>query len=143
MKRRFFYILLTISQLIATPSFTFTLINGVPVPDDFPHFEANIMEDGIAPGRLFLANWFEPYYFMILENDGTPYFYQRSHGQAYDFKIQPNGLLSRKFASGFNGYVAMDSTFAVVDSFQCTGDVSTNGHEFIMTVDSPLFFDLR
>jgi len=54
-----------------------TTINGVSVPSDFPHFEPSILNNGIAEGRIFLNNWQGSPYIMILENDGTPYFYQR------------------------------------------------------------------
>ena len=86
-----------------------TTINGVSVPSDFPHFVPNIVNPGISPGRLFLNNWIGTPYIMILENDGTPYFYQRVEDRARDFKVQPNGMLTRRYIGNLRGFVGMYS----------------------------------
>ena len=71
------------------------VFNGVAVPSDFPFFTPSIQKE-TAPGYIFITTLEEPYYIMILENDGTPYFYQRLQHQSHDFKVQPNHLLSRR-----------------------------------------------
>ena len=84
-----------------------TTINGVSVPSDFPLFEPEILTDDVSPGKIFLNNWDGPAYILIFENDGTPYFYQRTGWNSRDFKIQPNGELSRHVGGEF---VVMDSS---------------------------------
>ncbi len=110
-------------------------INGVAVPTDFPVFRPNIMTDGCGSGRIFLANYTGTPYIMILENDGTPYYYQRIEEKSQDFKVQPNGLLTRRVRGDLNAFIGYDSTFAVVDTFQCVNGFRTDPHELCMTED--------
>ena len=68
------------------------LLGGVSVPYDFPYIEPTILKAGIEKGRLFLNNWGGTPYVLILNNDGSPYFYQRVENRSRDFKLQPNGM---------------------------------------------------
>jgi len=104
------------------------------LPDDFPLIHAEVYGP-TAPGRIFLSDLFFqargpriPSYLMILENDGTPFFYRRIQGLGTDFKMQPNGWLTW-FDSAPVAYYAMDATYAVVDSFRCGNGYSTDNHE--------------
>jgi hypothetical protein len=115
------------------------IINGVSVPSDFPHFEPGILNNGIAEGRIFLNNWQGSPYIMILENDGTPYFYQRVEQRSRDFKVQPNGLLTRRYIPELYGYVGMDSNYTVIDTFMCTNGYGTDEHEIYMLEDGHYF----
>ncbi|MBN2000748.1 aryl-sulfate sulfotransferase [candidate division KSB1 bacterium] len=103
------------------------MINGVSVPHDFPGFKSKILGP-TAPGDLFLTNWGGTPYLMILKNDGTPQFYKRLPYRAMDFKVHPNGILTRWAFEGVDGYIAMDSTFAVVDTFKCQHGYATDEH---------------
>lgn len=114
-------------------------INGVSVPSDFPYFEPSIFNDGIAEGRIFLNNWMGSPYIMILENDGTPYFYQRVEDRARDFKLQPNGMLTRRYITNLYGFVGMDSNYTVIDTFVCTNNYGTDEHELYMLEDGHYF----
>ncbi|MGB5896235.1 MAG: aryl-sulfate sulfotransferase [Ignavibacteriaceae bacterium] len=116
-----------------------TTINGVSVPSDFPHFEPDILNNGIAEGRIFLNNWQGSPYIMILENDGTPYFYQRVEERARDFKVQPNGLLTRRYIADLYGFVGMDSNYTVIDTFLCANSYGTDEHEIYMLEDGHYF----
>jgi hypothetical protein len=116
-----------------------TTINGVSVPSDFPHFEPSILNNGIAEGKIFLNNWQGSPYIMILENDGTPYFYQRVEERSRDFKVQPNGLLTRRYIPDLYGYVGMDSNYTVIDTFLCTNGYGTDEHEIYMLEDGHYF----
>ena len=116
-----------------------TTINGVSVPSDFPHFEPAILNYGIAEGRIFLNNWIGTPYIMILENDGTPYFYQRVEERSRDFKVQPNGLLTRRYIADLYGFVGMDSNYTVIDTFLCTNGYGTDEHELYMLDDGHYF----
>jgi uncharacterized protein (UPF0248 family) len=116
-----------------------TTINGVSVPSDFPHFAPNIVNDGIAEGRIFLNNWIGTPYIMILENDGTPYFYQRVEDRARDFKVQPNGMLTRRYLDNLRGFIGMDSNYTVIDTFLCANGYGTDEHEIYMLEDGHYF----
>ena len=114
-------------------------INGVSVPSDFPYFEPSIFNNGTADGRIFLNNWLGSPYIMILENDGTPYFYQRVEDRARDFKVQLNGMLTRRYLSNLYGFVGMDSNYTVIDTFLCTNGYGTDEHEIYMLEDGHYF----
>lgn len=116
-----------------------TVINGVAVPGDFPVFQPSIIKDGIAPGKIFLNNWIGSPYIMIFENDGTPYFYQRVEDRARDFKVQPNGMLTRRILSNLNCFVGLDSNYAIVDTFRCANGYGTDEHEIYMLEDGHYF----
>ncbi|MFC2137837.1 aryl-sulfate sulfotransferase [Bacteroidota bacterium] len=107
------------------------IINGVAVPSDFPTFRPSI--DGItAPGYLFLSNWTGTPYIMILKNDGTPIYYQKVEGLSIDFKVQPNGLLTRHIRNDFSAYVSMDQLYNIVDTFMCQNGYETDEHDIIL-----------
>ena len=115
-----------------------TVINGVSVPSDFPRVRASVLKQ-TAPGRIFLNNWVGSHYFMILENNGTPYFYQRVPEQSRDFKLQPTGMLTRRNKVGTDNFYGMDSSYTVVDTFQCTHGYYTDEHDLVITPDHHYF----
>ena len=85
----------------------------------------NITTDSTtAPGYIFLANfvWISGListpYLMILDNSGTPYFSDRLSTTAIDFDLQPNGHLTY-FDEGTWKFYEMDSSYTVVNSYQC------------------------
>jgi len=99
------------------------LINGKAVPSDFPEIETTIYGE-TAPGRIFFGTNFPKTgystYIMILENDGSPYFYRRY--KEYD---ELNGLarFSAHPATGQLSYhkyeyydVLLDQTFTEMDT---------------------------
>ncbi len=109
-----------------------SVINGVAVPADFPKFTASTLK-GTAPGKIFIGNWSmsgDRHYMMILENDGTPYFYKRLPGaHARDFKIQPTGTLTRRVYDDLNCFVEMDSQYVNIDTIRCGNGYGTDEHE--------------
>ncbi|MGE5179657.1 MAG: aryl-sulfate sulfotransferase [Bacteroidota bacterium] len=108
------------------------------LPSDFP----NVAADSLGPtaaGRLFLSDiYFQiagprvPSYLMILNNDGTPYWYKHLDGIGLDFKLQPaTGQLTYYDTSGACFY-AMDAHYAVVDSFRCGNGYTTDSHDLVL-----------
>ncbi|HEU5311725.1 MAG TPA: hypothetical protein VFV24_09760, partial [Candidatus Eisenbacteria bacterium] len=103
-------------------AFTPTRSAADPLPPDFPSIQTT--QPGTpAPGRIFLSSFSQsdplaPSYLMILENDGKPFFHRRLPPRAFDFKLQPDGRLTY-FDPTFEGFYALDTTYTVVDSFQC------------------------
>ena len=106
---------------------TTAVINGVSVPSDFTGISTNMMGE-TAPGKLFLATAGAAPYLLILENDGTPYFYQRLSDYSRDFKVQPTGVLTRRERGDVFGYVVMDSTFEIIDTLLCGNGYGTDQH---------------
>jgi hypothetical protein len=117
-----------------------TLINGVTVPSDFPKVNVTVSKE-TAPGKIFMANWGGTSYMMILENDGTPYFYQRFPGssQTRDFKLQPTGTLTRRVYDNLNCFVEMDSQYTNIDTIRCQNGYGTDEHEIQLLPDHHSF----
>lgn len=109
------------------------LPNGVSVPAHFPDVEV-IASNNPSRDRLFLSATGRVNFVMILDNHGYPFWYLSTPYPRYDFKVQPNGLLTmflqkeegRPFGSGFIG---LDNTFTVVDSFYADYGYNTDYHE--------------
>ncbi|RQW01645.1 MAG: T9SS C-terminal target domain-containing protein, partial [Calditrichaeota bacterium] len=79
------------------------------------------------------------YYLMILNNDGTPLFSRELLSDyAYDFKVQPNGLMSYAQFLEHHSYtgggdvihMVMDNSFTVIDSFQMGNGYIAEAHDF-------------
>jgi hypothetical protein len=79
---------------------------------------------------------------MITDNAAQPLFYRRLPVTAFDFKLQPGGLLT--YFGERDAFWGLDSTYAVVDSFRAgngyTADVHDlqvlpNGHALLLSYD--------
>ncbi len=116
-----------------------TLINGVAVPGDFPRFAPSINMQGTAPGKLFVTNWIGTPYFMVLENDGTPYFYDVANTRCRDFRVQPNGMLTRWTWENGKCFFGMDAQYTHIDTFQAVNGYQTDEHELFMLPDGRYF----
>ena len=114
------------------------------VPSDFPTLKVDTSNNP-SPGALFLTTTdkLPPYglYAMVFDNTGAAVGYTgTSPYSCNDFKVQPNGMLSYASVTGVAGAVGiaptmeivMDSTFAVVDSFQCGNGYTADFHEFTL-----------
>lgn len=102
------------------------------LPADFPRITAAIPGNP-APGRIFLAGIHQrdpgaSSYLMILENDGTPYFYRKLEGAGLGLMRQADGRLTY-FDRPRQAFYALDSNYAVVDSFRCGNGYETDAHE--------------
>jgi hypothetical protein len=118
-------------------------INGVAVPSDFPEFIVNQYAE-TAPGRIFLGSTFTNVgnYLMILENDGTPYFYRRFPGGdkgSGEFRVQSNGLLSA-YLFGPQYYIIMDHNFVQIDTLKCRHGYTTDAHEMLLLPNGHALF---
>src|SRR5712671_5016321 len=105
------------------------------LPPDFPRIHAAVFGTP-TPGRLFLCNFVfagipVPEYLMILENDGTPFFYRKLPHVSFDFKMQPDGRLTY-YDTGARCFYALNALYAVVDSFRCGNGYSTDGHDLLL-----------
>ena len=136
------------------------LVDTLPVP---PINIDSLNNPG--PGYIFMATWDrnvpQQYanFIFILDSVGHIVDSVRVNGAAFDFKVQPNGLLSYgvgNFTGAFPRpgeelrYIVMDSTFAVVDTFQMKNGYPTDFHEFLMLPNGhvmlmsfhPILFDM-
>ncbi len=105
------------------------VINGVSVPSDFPTLVPSTNGAGTGEGKIFISTYSAPYYMMILENDGTPYYYQKNDSPAFELRPQPNGILTMYYGGSVRAFFGMDSNFVVADTFACVNGYGTDGHE--------------
>lgn len=106
-----------------------------PLPPDFPVIEATVTGK-TTPGRIFLTNLDlsnadAPSFLLILNDDGSPYWYRRMPSRTLDFKMQIDGRLSY-FDRSTGAHMVLDSTDAVVDSFRCGNGYTTDFHDFVL-----------
>jgi hypothetical protein len=108
-----------------------TTINGVTVPSDFPVIDVSVNSVRTAPGNLFFG--FRKSYFIIMDRQGTPLFYEKSNDFLMDFKLQPGGVLSRTvddWDKGEGFYVLMDQNFNYIDTIRAQHGYGMNHHEY-------------
>ncbi len=113
------------------------------LPEDFPAMDTKVLGE-TAEGYIFLAVYVKNentgHYMMMLNNDGTPYYYKKipNDKPVFDFKMQANGYFSYAqtieqltFTGGGNvTHYIMDNSFTVVDSFQMGNGYIAEGHDF-------------
>jgi hypothetical protein len=85
-----------------------------------------------SPGYLFLSDliWSTTSIpaLLILRNDGSQVFARDLPANGYDFKPQPNGMLTY-YDDDSQTFLVMDQTCTVVDTIQCGNGYSTDPHE--------------
>jgi len=104
------------------------------LPQDFPIIRAAVYGK-TAPGRLFVTDFRlgipVSSYLMILENDGTPFFYRQVRGPTLDFKKHPDGRLTY-FDAAAGRFYALNAHYDVIDSFRCGNGYSTDSHDLAL-----------
>jgi hypothetical protein len=104
------------------------------LPGDFPNVTVSISNDP-APGYIFLAPYNYPFYrnsfLLIIDNNGTPIFYQKSSSWNTDFTLQPKGYLSY-WDQQADKFLVMDSSYSLINGFSCGNGYSTDFHEFLL-----------
>lgn len=131
--------------MMSKPSGTFSpeMVSADSLPADFPKFTVTASNNP-SPGNFFLTTSDDVagvgHFFYMIDNTGKVLKYQRRPGHVYDFKVQPNGLLT--YADPFSdwGYAGgsrcvhrvLDTNFAAVDSFKAGNGYDADTHEFLM-----------
>lgn len=122
-----------------------TKIAANPLPTNYPNVTVNTYDTAkVGDGYIFMSIFSTVpgigYYIMMLNNDGTPFYYKEFKNHAYDFKIQPNGLMSygktlQDHPYGGGGdviWMIMDSSFTEIDSVQMGNGYLAECHDFKM-----------
>jgi hypothetical protein len=138
MKRAMFIL----SILLWTASGTYA--QEVELPANFPAITTHVYDsNAIGEGYIYMTVAAEVegvgYYLMILENDGTPVWYKElPNDYAYDFKMQPNGLLTYAQLFHHHSYsgggdvvhMVMDEEFNEIESIQMGNGYIAESHDF-------------
>ncbi len=120
------------------------------MPPGYPQLTL-LKSDDPSPGYVFLSPFAltsDAGHMIILDNLGNPVFYRRVALRSFDFKMQPNGLLTYYWgatpANGGQKFFVMDRSFAIIDSFSAGNGYPTdlhdiqilpNGHALLMSYD--------
>ncbi|MCK9280191.1 MAG: aryl-sulfate sulfotransferase [Melioribacteraceae bacterium] len=114
------------------------------VPFDFPQITMNVNENSAFDGATFLTvSTAAPnigYYYMIIDNNGNPIFYDKTEEGSENFHLLPNGntvineeLTLHGWAGGSeSNYLILDSNFTHIDTYQMKNGYMADSHEFLM-----------
>ena len=109
------------------------------LPTDFPAISVTA-HNAPPPLSLFLSDFpFDPLvhytpYLMTLDENGAPSFIRRMPHDCFDFRQQPNGLVTY-FDTGAGCFCLMDSAMAVIDTIRCGNGYPTDLHELRLLED--------
>lgn len=101
------------------------------LPSDMPRVTV-LTNINPSNGKIFISPMrvignYSPY-IQIVNNDGSYFFYRKMSNNAYDFKLQPTGLLT--YADYIKKkFYGLDSNYNLVDSFYCGNGYTTDEHE--------------
>ncbi len=106
------------------------------LPPDFPAFTVTTNQtNAVAGGYIFLA----ANYVMMLRNDGTPVWYQKTAVTGLDFKQLPNGFLHYADLFAFTSTAAtevhhriLDNSYNLVETIDAGNGYVAEGHDFQM-----------
>ena len=111
-----------------------TNLNGVHVPSSFPIIDVPVNTGNTASGKLFFG--VRNKYYIIMENDGTPYYFMKISDFIVDFNVQQDTLLSRGVdrggfdATGKHYFILMDNKYNEIDTFTVGNGYYTDHHDF-------------
>jgi hypothetical protein len=110
------------------------------LPENFPHITAHIYDsNAIGEGYIFITAASDSNsYLMMLNNNGTPFYYKQMENPVYDFKVQPSGLLTYAQSLDPNSssnegnvvHKVMKPDFDEIDSFQMSNGFIADFHDF-------------
>jgi len=108
------------------------------LPTNFPPLTVT-MYNNPSPGYFFLSTLSTPadssygHYLIIADNSGNPVFYKHlsdlSADQAWDFTLQPTGVLTYAYPFADPTWYVMNTSFQVIDSFRCGNGYVDDGHD--------------
>lgn len=115
------------------------------LPPDFPKFTVlTYNTNAVTPGYIFLSvtdsSTNGGYYEMMLNNDGTPFWYTAVTNHSYDFKMLPNGYLhyapfyhTHSWTGGGDvTHPILDNNYNLVETIVAGNGYVADGHDFQM-----------
>ncbi len=109
--------------------------NDLTVPQDIPHFTVSKTSPDNGEGYIFVAPFYWTSstlgsYLLILDSQGNLVYYQPEANDqiAFDFKVQPNGLLSY-FSQKEAAYILMNSHYQTVGRYTAGDGYTADLHD--------------
>lgn len=110
--------------------------NFLTLPQDIPHYTVSATSPNADEGDIFVAPFYWTKsivgsYLLILNQQGQIIYYQSAADDlaAFDFKVQPNGLLSYYDQKNWTFFL-MNSHYQVVDSYRAGNGYFADLHDF-------------
>ena len=115
------------------------ILSGDSLPSDFPPVTIDVSTSP-SQGYIFLDNYAGAYgpYLMILDNTGVPVYYLKTQYTSFDFKVQPNGLLTYYSYNGQQFY-GLNGYMQIVDSFYTGNGYYADVHEIRVLDDNSAY----
>jgi hypothetical protein len=108
------------------------------VPQDIPHFTVNTASLDNGEGDIFVAPFYwtkgvTGSYLLILDGQGNLVYYQSvaDAQNAFDFKVQPNGMLSY-FDQKTATFYLMNSHYQIVNTYQAGNGYTADLHDLLV-----------
>lgn len=108
------------------------------VPQDIPHFRVTTPATDMSEGDVFVSPFYwtkntTGSYLLILDGQGKLVYYKSMADElgAFDFKLQPNGMLSY-YDQLTSRYVLMNSKYQVADTYQAGNGYVADLHDFLL-----------
>lgn len=105
------------------------------LPEGFPNININISNNPPLWEYYFIAPWTYSFitdpYLIITDASGVPIYYRMDEESIFNFKVQPNGLISFTELDGSYKNMIMDSSHRIIDYYQMgNGYPQTDAHDF-------------
>lgn len=107
--------------------------------DSLAHYFPSYKIDSVSnpfPGFMFFTPFYNMSqknydYLIITDNYGVPIFYRQHFAFLFDFKRQSTGILTH-FYSPISSFLALDSSYNVIDTFSTKNGYITDMHEMLV-----------
>ncbi len=120
--------------------------NYLTLPNDVPPYKVSIHQQGVSDGYVFVApyRWGKPNfgsYLLIMDNNGDLVWYRSVSDlrAGYDFKVQPNGMLTY-FGTDDGVYHVLNSRYQEVATYKAGNGLYGDLHEFLMLPNGHVIF---
>ncbi len=137
-----------ITQITPPPGSPHAFPNYLTLPNDVPPYQVSIHLPGVSDGYVFVApyRWGKPNfgsYLLIMDNNGDIVWYKSVADQraGYDFKVQPNGLITY-FSTDDAVYHVLDSRYNEVATYKAGNGLYGDLHEFLMLPNGHVMFTI-
>lgn len=127
-----------LAQLEITGS---SIADYVTAPDTLPEITITTAANDTGEGYNFLSNFdftnpiSSNSYLLILDNLGDLVFYQKLPWIPFDFKVQPNGLVTY-FYGPTNSFQVMDPSYTIIDSYAAGNGYTADSHDLQILPDN-------
>ncbi len=130
-----------VAKAAVTPQ-TSSFPDYLTLPADFPGYTTTVTTPFSTEGLFFTAPDSvvgNGGHLLMLDQSGEPVFYQKWPGLLFDFKKQPNGLLSF-FDNATSSFYVLDSSYQIIGVYTAQNGYTADLHDFQMLPNNHVLF---